>query len=119
MRFLADEGCDACAARALRRAGYDVLDVGEVRPRAEDADVIRLALRSKRILLTEDKDFGQLVYAHGRQSVGVVLIRYPAPYRRTLAKDVVSLVKRFGRKLDGSFTVLQPGRTRIRRALKE
>ena len=44
----------------------------------EDSDVIALAVREERTLITEDKDFGQLVYAHGHGSRGVILIRYPA-----------------------------------------
>ena len=65
MRFLADESCDFAIVHALRANGYDVLAVSEITPRAEDSEVIRLAVREKRILLTEDKDFGRLVYSHG------------------------------------------------------
>ena len=65
MRFLADESCDFAVVRALRTAGHKVLAVAEISPRANDSEVIRLALEQDLILLTEDKDFGQLVYAHG------------------------------------------------------
>ncbi len=67
MRFLAYESCDFAIVHALRANGYDVLAVSEITPRAEDSDVIRLAVREKRILLTEDKDFGRLVYSHGQK----------------------------------------------------
>ena len=77
MRFLADECCDRAAVRALRASGHDVLSVSEITPRAEDSHVIRLALREKRILLTEDKDFGQLVFAHGQKTIGVIFLRFP------------------------------------------
>lgn len=70
MQFLADESCDFLLVKTLREAGHDVLAVSEIKPRAEDSDVIRLSVRERRILLTEDKDFGQLVYAHGQSSVG-------------------------------------------------
>ena len=50
MRFLADESCDFAVVRALRRAGFDVLCISESTPRAEDSEVIRLALREERIL---------------------------------------------------------------------
>ncbi len=63
MRFLADENCDFAVVRALRAAGHDVVAIVEISPRAEDNVVIDLAMREGRILLTEDKDFGQLVYA--------------------------------------------------------
>ncbi len=53
MRFLADESCDFAVIHALRASGHDVIAVSEVTPRAEDSEVIRLAVREKRILLTE------------------------------------------------------------------
>lgn len=58
MRFLADENCDLAVVRALRSAGHDVVAVAERSPRAEDPEVIHLALSEGRIVLTEDKDFG-------------------------------------------------------------
>lgn len=61
MRFLADESCDFAVVRALREAGHDVLAIREVSPRAEDSAVVDRAHREERVLLTEDKDFGQLV----------------------------------------------------------
>jgi predicted nuclease of predicted toxin-antitoxin system len=115
MRFLADESCDFAVVRALRAAG-DVLCISESTPRAEDAEVIGLALHEERILLTEDKDFGRLVYSHGQQTLGVIFLRFPTFARRQISKDVVNLVKQQGEKLAGSFITLQPGRIRISRA---
>ena len=113
MRFLADESCDFVVVRALRESGYDVLSVSEISPRAEDAGVIELAVKDKRILLTEDKDFGQLVYAHGQKTGGVIFLRFPASARKQIADETIKLVKKQGEKLIGSFTVIQPGRIRI------
>jgi predicted nuclease of predicted toxin-antitoxin system len=61
MRLVADESCDGAVVRALRAAGHDVLAIAEVAPGADDSTVIDLAGRANSILLTEDKDFGQLV----------------------------------------------------------
>jgi predicted nuclease of predicted toxin-antitoxin system len=52
MRFLADESCDFAVVRALRASGYDITAVSEITPRAEDSNVISLAVREERILLT-------------------------------------------------------------------
>lgn len=78
MRFLADESCDFAVVRALRSAGHDVLAVAELAAGSDDATIMDIALREERLLLTEDKDFGHLVYAHSQQSSGVIFIRYPA-----------------------------------------
>lgn len=71
--FPADESCDFAVVRALRSAGYDVLAIAETAPRTQNVEVIGLAAREGRVLLTEDKDFGQLVYAELRKSSGVIL----------------------------------------------
>ena len=115
MRFLADESCDFSIVRALRTSGYDVLAVCEISPRAQDSDVMNLAVREEMILLTEDKDFGQLVFAHGQDMTGMIFLRFPTLARKQISKDVVRLVKREGEELKGCFTVVQPGRIRISR----
>src|SRR6266446_6998471 len=78
MRFLADESCDFSVVRALRSADHDVLAIAEVSPREEDEDVMERAVKGGRILITEDKDFGQLVYAKMQKTGGVIFIRFPA-----------------------------------------
>lgn len=113
MRFLADESCDFAVVRALRAAGHDVVAVAELSPQAEDEAVISLAVRERRILLTEDKDFGQLVYADRRATGGILLLRFPATARSGLAKAVLELVRRRGERLIGRFIVIQPSRIRI------
>jgi predicted nuclease of predicted toxin-antitoxin system len=115
MRFLADESCDFAVVRALRNAGHDVLAVAEIAPAAADDSVLAMAIRQKRVLLTEDKDFGQWVYADKRSSAGVVLLRYPPQTRQRIADLVVRLVKRHGKQLAGCFVVVQPGRVRVGR----
>jgi predicted nuclease of predicted toxin-antitoxin system len=115
LHFLADESCDFGVVRLLRTAGYEVTAIAEILPRADDKKVIKIALEKKSVLITEDKDFGQLVYAHGYGSVGVLFLRYPASARKRLLKDIVNFVQQQQEKLIGSFAVLQPGRVRIGR----
>jgi predicted nuclease of predicted toxin-antitoxin system len=113
MRFLADECCDFAAVRSLRADGHDVLAVSEFQHRSVDKEVMELALAQNRILLTEDKDFGWLVFAACVDSPGVILIRFPASARGLLAEAVLKLVRRHASQLAGAFVVLQPGAARI------
>lgn len=115
MRFVADESCDFSVVRALRSAGHEVIAVVEVSPREDDDDVRERAVAADSLLITEDKDFGQLVYAHMRPTGGVLFLRFPARARRSLADTVVEVVKKQGERLIGRFTVLQPGRVRTGR----
>lgn len=115
MRFLADESCDIALGRSLRQAGHDVLEVREDRPGAEDEWVVRLAVSENRILLTEDKDFGWLIYAHGHKAIGVIFLRYPVAERHRIAQDLVELVKQQNENLIGCFVTVTPKRIRIGR----
>jgi len=115
LRFLADESCDFAIVRALRAEGYDVLAVSEIMRRSDDRELIELASCEKRILLTEDKDFGWLVFVSHADSAGVILIRFPGNARRILVQTVKQLVHEQGKRLLGTFVVMQPGHIRISR----
>ena len=88
-----------CAARA----GHDVVAVAELWPRTDDSIVMERAVRGARILITEDKDFGHLVYAKMRKTGGVMLIRFPAGSRGSLVDTVLNVVEARGTRLVGSF----------------
>jgi predicted nuclease of predicted toxin-antitoxin system len=115
IKFLADESCDFAVVRALRSAGYDVASVVESLPGAPDLDVLRAAVDEGRLLVTEDKDFGDWVFAHGEQVAGVLLIRFPAYVRNKLGESVLALIGKHGLELQENFTVLEPGRARFRK----
>lgn len=113
LHFLADESCDFAVVRALRAAGFNVAAVSELAGASDDDQVIALATAQRRVLLTEDKDFGQLVFAANRESGGVILIRFPSAKRSVLGKRVLEVVNREGERLRSAFTVIQPARVRI------
>lgn len=113
--FLADESCDFAVVRALRAAGYSVEAICELSPGMPDEAVLALAVKNGRLLLTEDKDFGEWIYAHEQAMAGVLLIRYPANTRAAMVKTIVDLIEQHGEDLTGSYTVLEPGRARIRK----
>jgi predicted nuclease of predicted toxin-antitoxin system len=113
MNFLADESCAAPVIRALREAGHDIVAIAETAPGSADSQVLDLALNEKRTLITEDRDFGELVYGHGRCSAGVVLVRFPSHARRAKTATVVDAVTRLGSRLQNAFVVIEPGRVRV------
>ena len=66
MNFLADEGVDGLIVKKLREDGHDVLYVAEQKSGTSDETVLVTVNREARILITRDKDFGELEY-HKRQ----------------------------------------------------
>ena len=75
MRWLADECVDAALVRRLRGAGHDVIYAAEVASEATDAQILRRANDEHRLLLTEDKDFGEFVFRLHMTVPGLVLLR--------------------------------------------
>lgn len=113
LRFLADESCDFAVISTLRAVGHDVLSVAEYTSRSDDAELITQAYRERRILITEDKDFGWLVFVSQADSPGVILIRFPGSARASLPRLALQLVADHSAKLPLSFVVLAPGQIRI------
>ena len=113
MNFVADESCAGPVIRALREAGHDVVAIAEIAKGATDEQVLERAVSEKRVLITEDRDFGELVYARGRSSAGVILVRFPSLARRAKSGTVVEAVTKLGPRLRNAFAVIQAGRVRI------
>jgi predicted nuclease of predicted toxin-antitoxin system len=114
MRFLANENFPGDAVTALRAAGHDIVWVRTAAPGSTDKDILAWAEREARVLLTFDKDFGELAWHVGLPaSSGVVLFRLPMP---AAAKVGAVLAARIGERTDwaGHFTVIEPGRIRMR-----
>ena len=113
MRFLADESCDMTVVRALQSAGHDVVAVRERQAGLTDVAVARIAKEEKRILITEDKDFGQLVHAATDVTAGVILLRFPRNARSEIGRAAMNAITVLGERLKTAFVVVEPGRFRI------
>lgn len=74
LKFLADESCDFTIVRCLRNAGYHVKSIAEDMPGISDSEVLHKARQENCILLTEDKDFGEWIYAHGSVIEGLIFL---------------------------------------------
>jgi hypothetical protein len=67
------------------------------------------------VLITEDRDFGELVYARGGSSAGVVFVKFDRRARRSKPTAVVEAVAKLGARLRDGFTVIEPRRVRLAR----
>jgi predicted nuclease of predicted toxin-antitoxin system len=115
MRLLADENFPAAAVSALAATGHDIAWVRVIQPGASDHDVLALAVREQRVLLTFDKDFGELARASGLPSIcGIVLFRVPMPRPADVGQQFSDLINSRD-DWAGHFSVIEPGRIRMRR----
>ncbi len=115
MNFVADENVDAAVVRALREAGHEVTWIAEIEPAATDEQVLNLADEQRAVLVTEDKDFGELVYRRRLATSGVLLVRLAGQPSREKAATVGAVVLNHGAELAGSFAVVTPDVVRVRR----
>jgi predicted nuclease of predicted toxin-antitoxin system len=114
MRFLADECVDERIVQRLRAAGHDVVSTKAQLRGVDDAAVLDAARAERRILITEDKDFGQLVIGRRLLSSGVVLVRPRGlPFQR-LAEQILRAVGQYGEALGHLYVVIDGDRTRVR-----
>lgn len=114
MKLLADECCDAGMIDALRSDGHDVVYAVESMRGAVDDEILERAYNENRVLITEDKDFGELVYRFGLSAYAVILLRFD-PGEHTLKTTRVShLLERFSGRIVGKFVVLGTDKIRFR-----
>jgi len=114
VKLLADECCDALLVEGLRSDGHDVLYVKETSRGAADDVILQMAADQQRVLLTEDKDFGELVVRLKLPAYGIVLLRInPADSAVKLSRLRHILQHQLQRRA-GSFVVLSEKRTRFR-----
>ncbi len=115
MRLLADEGVDAPIVHRLRAEGWRVEYVAEMEPGLKDPQVLALARERGALLLTTDKDFGELVFRQGLVPGGVLLLRLEGLNHEEKAERVVWALRVHGGELLGAFAVLEPRGLRVRR----
>ena len=114
MRLLADENFPRSAVEALAGAGHDVTWIRSQSPGATDEQVLAIARAEKRLLLTFDKDFGELVLKKGlAASDGVVLFRLPPGRPGELASSIVATLTARD-DWEGKFSVVDSERVRMR-----
>lgn len=114
MRFLADECCDALVVRTLRDMGYEVAYVAELDPGLTDTDVLAQSVSEERILLTEDRDFGDLIFREQETAYGVVLLRIPPEERPQKRERITVLIQQYQNELPGAIVVVTLNTIRIR-----
>ncbi|MDO7851523.1 DUF5615 family PIN-like protein [Hymenobacter convexus] len=112
--ILADENIDHGIIAALRAAGYAVDSIYESHRSFSDAAIIELSRNPPRIIPTEDKDFGEWVFAHGIRDLNVIFLRYSFRDTAALLATLLELLRTRLPDLQGAFTTVAVHKIRIR-----
>lgn len=106
MKFIADENLGIQVPKYLQNLGFDIVSVTEVAQGKPDADILALANTAGRVLITLDKDFGELVYREKLIHTGVLLLRLKDESvenkKRILLRELLS-----GKNFTNKFTVVR------------
>jgi predicted nuclease of predicted toxin-antitoxin system len=113
MKFLADANIESKVVQFLRNSGYDVKWVLEDNPFLSDEDILEISYKEKRILITNDKDFGELVYKDYRNTFSIILLRVEQNDVMVKIKIVENPITKHKDKIENKFIVANKNKIRF------
>lgn len=114
MKFLADESVDFRLIHALRHDGIEIMSIHESAPSISDDEVLKKSREGNYVLITEDKDFGELAFRLKKTHSGVLLIRLSGVPIEIKIKSLLLVINQHGKNIEKRFAVLSQNKLRIR-----
>jgi len=115
LKFLVDVGVSKKSENWLKNQGYNVKCVRDLDPRMPDIELLKIAASERRIIITMDKDFGELVYHSRFPHAGVLLLRLEDAKSEEKVRVIKNILKDYSDKILNKFCVYQEGKLRIRK----
>ncbi len=112
--LIADENIPPIMIAALRNIPVNVVSVKEDYSGSQDESIIELAQRTGRIILTEDKDFGEWVFAHKTEGISVIFLRYHFTDTKQMVSIVAELLRSGTERFLNKFTTVTTRKIRVR-----
>jgi len=113
MRFLVDECTGPAVAEWLRKQEHEVFSVYDEARGLDDETIIQKAFAKNRILITNDKDFGEKIYREGRSQRGVILLRLDDERAAVKIEVLRRLLQDYGAQLPNQFVVVTETKVRF------
>lgn len=110
---IADENVERYWIEWLRGLGFEVFSIQENHFGISDKEVIEIVANLKGILLTDDKDFGELVFAHGYKEVAIIFLRYDQPKYDTVQDQLYKAVSTWYQTTIPVFITVTAHKTRV------
>lgn len=114
LKILADESVDFRIVNQLANKGFEVISVLQNYQGILDKEVLKLARQYNALLLTEDSDFGEWIFAHRERAVGVIFLRYKSGEYINISHSLLKVLNKYGASLYGKFVVITTKKIRIR-----
>ena len=113
LKFLVDVGVGKKTEDWLKENDYDIKTVRSINPKARDSEILQIALSESRMVITMDKDFGDLVHMSGIRHAGVLILRLEDANGDRKAEVVQKIMHEYHDKIINKFCFFQNGRLRI------
>lgn len=111
--IVVDESVNYRFVRRLRDFGFSVYSIGEEKSGISDQEVLEVVREKRAVLITEDSDFGEWVFAHHVKGINVVYLRYPPPEEQTVFNSLLEILKKLSMD-EVFFAVITPKKIRKR-----
>ena len=115
LKFLVDVGVGKNIEQYLLEKKYDTKAVRSLDQRMPDKEIIRLAALEKRIVITMDKDFGELVYHSGLDHCGILLLRLEDATGSEKQQVIAHILEKYADNMKDHFCVYQNKKFRFRK----
>lgn len=115
LKFLVDVGVGKAVENYLLEAGYDTKAVRDINPRMEDKEIILMAASEDRMVITMDKDFGELIYHSTLRHSGILLLRLEDATGSEKLEVLKHIMKNYADRIKNCFCVFQNDKFRIRK----
>jgi len=116
MRLLIDVNVGRLVEAWLRDYGYDMVAVRDIDSSMADSHILAIAAQDERMVVTMDKDFGELVYRSGQTHAGVLLLRLETETSEEKIAVLTHILNYFAEEIQGRFCVYQNGRLRVHKS---
>lgn len=113
-KFLIDVGVGKAVENFLNEKGFDVKTVRSINPRMKDIDILRMSVSEDRMIITMDKDFGELVHHYSEEHKGVLILRMEDARGTEKCSVIKEIIQNYGYKIQNRFCVFSKGNLRIK-----
>jgi predicted nuclease of predicted toxin-antitoxin system len=112
--IIADENIDASLIETIRKNGFEVLSIRENFEGLADKEIINLTKSTAGVLITEDKDFGEWVFAHNMRGFTVIFLRYEKKDIPAIVNNLLNILKESQNNPSHSFYTITKNKIRSR-----
>ena len=114
VKFIVDVGVGRSVEEWLKSQEFTIVTIGSINPEMKDTEIIQLANMEDAIIITMDKDFGELVFKEKNKHKGILLLRLEDAMSEEKLAVIQNIIPEHLKKLKNNFSVYQNGKLRTR-----